>query len=170
MGFLYRYYVSPREFSIVPRYPSGVLGPARTDSRMCPMCSAAHAASKDPLRAFSIPSVRFPTQLGPGHGTQRNSRAISLPGCAVRHSHPRARAQPMLASQRSRGARFSTMRTTIVHALGELASLHTHPPLACGLGSVSMTKSTMSLQGQAEQPMVLRGRSVSSMVPNAPVP
>ena len=28
----------------------------------------------------------------------------------------------------------------------------------------------MSLQGQAEQPMVLRGRSVSSMVPDAPVP
>ena len=62
------------------------------------------------------------------------------------------------------------MRTTIVDCLDELASLHTHPPLACGLRSVSMTKSTMSLQGQAEQPMVLRGRSGSSMVPDAPVP
>ena len=62
------------------------------------------------------------------------------------------------------------MRTTIVDCLDELASLHTHPPLACGLRSVSMTRSTMSLQGQAEQPMVLRGRSVSSMVPDAPVP
>ena len=62
------------------------------------------------------------------------------------------------------------MRTTIVHALGELASLHTHPPLACGLRSISMTRSTMSWQGQAEQPMMLRGRSMSSMVPDAPVP
>ena len=62
------------------------------------------------------------------------------------------------------------MRTTIVHALDELASLHTHPPFDCGLRSVSMTRSTMSLQGQAEQPMMLRGRSVSSMVPDAPVP
>ena len=62
------------------------------------------------------------------------------------------------------------MRTTIMDCLDELASLHTHPPLACGLRSVSMTKSTMSLQGQAEQPMVLRGWSVSSMVPDAPVP
>ena len=62
------------------------------------------------------------------------------------------------------------MRTTIVDCLDELASLHTHPPLACGLRSISMTRSTMSLQGQAEQPMVLRGRSVSSMVPDAPVP
>ena len=62
------------------------------------------------------------------------------------------------------------MRTTIVHALAELASLHTRPPFACGLRSVSMTKPTMSLQGQAEQPMVLRGWSVSSTVPDAPVP
>ena len=59
------------------------------------------------------------------------------------------------------------MRTTITDCLDELASLHTHPPLDCGLRSVSMTKSTMSLQGQAEQPMVLRGLSVSSTVPNA---
>ena len=62
------------------------------------------------------------------------------------------------------------MRTTIVRVLADLASLHTHPPLDCGLRSVSMTKSTMSLQGQAEQPMVLRGRSVSSTVPNAQGP
>ena len=62
------------------------------------------------------------------------------------------------------------MRTTIVDCLDELASLHTHPPLACGLRSVSMTRSTMSLQGQAEQPMMLRGLSVSSMVPDDPVP
>ena len=62
------------------------------------------------------------------------------------------------------------MRTTIVHALDELASLHTHPPFDCGLRSVSMTRSTMSLQGQAEQPMVLRGRSVSSTAPNAQGP
>ena len=62
------------------------------------------------------------------------------------------------------------MRTTIVDCLDELASLHTHPPLACGLRSVSMTRSTMSLQGQAEQPMMLRGLSVSSMVPDAPAP
>ena len=62
------------------------------------------------------------------------------------------------------------MRTTIVLALVDLASLHTHTPLACGLRSVSMTKSTMSLQGQAEQPMVLRGRSVFSMVPDAQGP
>ena len=48
------------------------------------------------------------------------------------------------------------MRTTIVHDLDELASLHTHTPLACGLRSVSMTKPTMSWQGQAEQPMILR--------------
>ena len=62
------------------------------------------------------------------------------------------------------------MRTTIVHDLDELASLHTHPPLACGLRSVSMTKPTMGLQGQTEQPMMLHGRSVSSMVPDAPAP
>ena len=62
------------------------------------------------------------------------------------------------------------MRTTIVYDLDELASLHTHTPLACGLRSVSMTKSTMGWQGQAEQPMMLRGRSVSSMVSDAPVP
>ena len=62
------------------------------------------------------------------------------------------------------------MRTTIVHALDELASLHTHPPFDCGLRSVSMTRSTMSLQGQAEQPMMLRGRGVSSTVPDAPAP
>ena len=62
------------------------------------------------------------------------------------------------------------MRTTIVHALAELASLHTRPPFACGLRSFFMTKPTMSLQGQAEQPMVLRGWGVSSTVPDAPVP
>jgi len=62
------------------------------------------------------------------------------------------------------------MRTTIVRVLADLASLNTHPPFDCGLRSISMTRSTMSLQGQAEQPMVLRGRSVSSMVPDAPVP
>ena len=62
------------------------------------------------------------------------------------------------------------MRTTIMDCLDELASLHTHPPLDCGLRSVSMTKSTMGWQGQAEQPMVLRGRSVSSTVPNAQRP
>ena len=62
------------------------------------------------------------------------------------------------------------MRTTIVHDLDELASLHTHTPLACGLRSVSMTKSTMSWQGQAEQPMMLRGRSVSSTVPDVQGP
>ena len=62
------------------------------------------------------------------------------------------------------------MRTTIVRVLADLASLNTHPPFDCGLRSVSMTKSTMSWQGQAEQPMMLRGRSVSSMVPDAPVP
>ena len=62
------------------------------------------------------------------------------------------------------------MRTTIVRVMADLATLHTHPPFDCGLRSVSMTKSTMSLQGQAEQPMVLRGRSVSSTVPNAQGP
>ena len=134
------------------------------------LCSAAHAASKDPLRAFSTQIARSPAQPGPGHVPERNSRATSLPGDAVRHSHPRARTQPMLASQRSRSTRLSKMRTTIMDCLDELASLHTHPPLDCGLRSVSMTKSTMSLQGQAEQPMVLRGRSVSFMVPDAPVP
>ena len=133
-------------------------------------CSGAHAARKDPLRAFSTQIARYPAQPGGGHGTERNSRATSLPGDAVRHSHPRARTQPMLASQRSHSTRLSTMRTTIVDCLDELASLHTHPPLACGLRSVSMTKPTMSLQGQAEQPMVLRGRSVSSTVPNAQGP
>ena len=62
------------------------------------------------------------------------------------------------------------MRTTIVRALADLASLNTHPPFDCGLRSISMTRSTMSLQGQAEQPMVLRGRSVASTVPNAQGP
>ena len=62
------------------------------------------------------------------------------------------------------------MRTTVVQGLADLASLHTRPPFDCGLRSVSMTKPTMSLQGQAEQPMVLRGWSVSSTVPDAPVP
>ena len=62
------------------------------------------------------------------------------------------------------------MRTTVVRGLADLASLHTRPPFDCGLRSVSMTKSTMSLQGQAEQPMVLRGRSVSSTVSNAQGP
>ena len=64
------------------------------------------------------------------------------------------------------------MRTTIVRVLADLASLRTHPPFgfACGLRSISMTRSTMSWQGQAEQPMMLRGRSVSSMIPDAPVP
>ena len=133
-------------------------------------CSGAHAASKDPLRAFSTQIARSPAQPGPGHGTERKSRATSLPGDAMRRSHPRTRTQPMLASERSGGARLSTMRTTIVRVMADLASLHTHPPLACGLRSVSMTRSTMSLQGQAEQPMVLRGRSVSSIVPDAPVP
>ena len=93
-----------------------------------------------------------------------------MPGDARQRSHPRTRTQPMLASERSRGARLSTMRTTIVHALDELASLHTHPPFDCGLRSVSMTRSTMSLQGQAEQPMMLRGRGVYSTVPDAPAP
>ena len=88
----------------------------------------------------------------------------------MQRSHPRTRTQPMLASGRSRGARLSTMRTTIVRVLADLASLNTHPPFDCGLRSISMTRSTMSLQGQAEQPMVLRGRSVSSMVPDATVP
>ena len=88
----------------------------------------------------------------------------------MRRSHPRTRTQPMLASERSGGARLSTMRTTIVRVMADLATLHTRPPFDCGLRSVSMTRSTMSLQGQAEQPMVLRGRSVSSMVPDAPVP
>ena len=60
------------------------------------------------------------------------------------------------------------MRTTIVRVLADLASLNTHPPFDCGLRSISMTRSTMSLQGQAEQPMMLRGLSVSSMVPDAP--
>ena len=109
--------------------------------------------------------MRSPAQPGPGHGTERNSRATSLPGDAVRHSHPRTRTQPMLASERSRGARLSTMRTTIVRVLADLASLNPHPPFDCGLRSISMTRSTMSLQGQAEQPMVLRGRSVSSRFP-----
>ena len=62
------------------------------------------------------------------------------------------------------------MRTTIVQVLADLASLRTHPRFDCGLRSISMTRSTMSLQGQAEQPMVLRGRSVSSTVPNAQGP
>ena len=62
------------------------------------------------------------------------------------------------------------MRTTVVRDLADLATLNTRPPFDCGLRSVSMTKSTMSLQGQAEQPMVLRGRSVSSTVPNAQRP
>ena len=62
------------------------------------------------------------------------------------------------------------MRTTVVRGLADLASLHTRPPFDCGLRSVSMTKPTMGLQGQAEQPMVLRGRSVSSTVPNAQRP
>ena len=62
------------------------------------------------------------------------------------------------------------MRTTVVRGLADLATLNTRPPFDCGLRSVSMTKSTMSLQGQAEQPMMLRGRSMSSMVPDAPVP
>ena len=129
-----------------------------------------HAASSDPLRAFSTQIARSPAQPGPGHGSRRNSRATSLPGDAVQRSHPRTRTQPMLASERSRGARLSTMRTTIVRVLADLASLRTHPPFACGLRSISMTRSTMSWQGQAEQPMMLRGRSVSSMVPDAPVP
>ena len=88
----------------------------------------------------------------------------------MQRSHPRTRMQPMLDSERSSGARLSTMRTTIVRVLADLASLNTHPPFDCGLRSISMTRSTMSLQGQAEQPMVLRGRSVSSMVPDATVP
>ena len=62
------------------------------------------------------------------------------------------------------------MRTTIVRVLADLASLNTHPPFDCGLRSVSMTRSTMSLQGQAEQPMMLRGRSVSSTVPDVQGP
>ena len=62
------------------------------------------------------------------------------------------------------------MRTTIVRVMADLATLHTRPPFDCGLRSVSMTKPTMGLQGQAEQPMVLRGRSVSSTVPNAQRP
>ena len=162
--------LSPREFSIVPRYPSGVLGPARTYPNAYSRCSGAHAARKDPLPHLRPQLVRVPAQPGPGHGSQRNSRATSLPGDAVQRSHPRTRTQPMLASQRSRSTRLSKMRTTIMDCLDELASLHTHPPLACGLRSVSMTKPTMGLQGQTEQPMMLHGRSVSSMVPDAPAP
>ena len=100
----------------------------------CVQCAPPHML---PVRTFCEHSASRQCasriKPGPGHGTQRNSRATSSPGDAVRHCHPRARAQPMLASQRSRGARLNTMRTTIVHALGELASLHTHPPLACAL-------------------------------------
>ena len=59
------------------------------------------------------------------------------------------------------------MRTTIVRVLADLASLNTHPPFDCGLRSISMTRSTMSWQGQAEQPMMLRGLSVSSLAAKA---
>ena len=111
--------------------------------------------------------MRVPAQSGPGHGTERNSRATSLPGDAMRHCHPRTRTQPMLASERSGGARLSTMRTTIVQVLADLASLRTHPRFDCGLRSISMTRSTMSWQGQAEQPMMLRGLSVSSLAAKA---
>ena len=46
----------------------------------------------------------------------------------------------------------------------ESASLKTRPPVACDLAPIAVTQSMMSWHGQAEQPMMPRGRSVSAVV------
>ena len=71
------------------------------------------------------------------------------------------------ADLRSSGASLCMRGITLRRISAESASLKTRPPVACDLASVPMTHSTMSWHGQAEQPMMLRGRSVLAGVPDA---
>eukprot|EP00964_Phaeocystis_antarctica_P058959 scaffold34995_cov27-Phaeocystis_antarctica.AAC.1 len=60
---------------------------------------------------------------------------------------------------RWRGASFFMQATASMGMPRGKASLNTRPPLAQTAPWVSMAPSTMSWHGQAEQPMMLRGRS-----------
>ena len=71
------------------------------------------------------------------------------------------------ADLRSSGASLCMREITLRRIPAESASLKTRPPVACDLASVPMTHSTMSWHGQAEQPMMPRGRSVCAGVPDS---
>ena len=74
------------------------------------------------------------------------------------------------ADLRSSGASLCMREITLRRIPAESASLKTRPPVACDLASVPMTHSTMSWHGQAEQPMMPRGRSVCAVVPDTQGP
>ena len=114
-----------------------------------------------------MPTYRCPRRSHPSfHSLAPYTFTESKVGKSIVASHVRCSD----ADLRSTGASPCMRRVASTRVLAESASLSTRQPLACHLSSVSMTLSTMSWHGHAEQPMRPRSWSVPAGVPDAQGP
>ena len=107
----------------------------------------------------------------PRYGPWQKNQSISMPDDACNPADLMFDGGPSMHASCSRGASLCRQATTSTRLSTAVSLFDQAPaPLVRDLTSVPAARATMSWHGQAKQPIMLRGQSVSASVPDAQGP